>query len=270
MKVRGIFCGLALVLGSTQLQAVSFPGPDGFGYLGTEIPLNLRDVSATGFDAGLDNADDDTSVVPVGFSFEYYGATYTEVEISSNGFVSFTQTGGSECCSGESIPDSSTPNNMIAGFWEDLDPGEGGIIRTETLGSPGSRQFVIGFYDVPDNDDPANVVNTFEVILHETTNDIELAIQDVQFDDVDDKVVGIENADGTDGIEVIFVESGDPGFSNGDSIIADQGYCFSAGGTLCGIAPAAPALAVPVFNAWSVVILSGLLTLIGLLAVPRS
>jgi hypothetical protein len=219
------FC---LFVSAANVYAVPFPGPDSFGYTGTAIPLNLRDVSVTGTDVGLDSADDAVAVVPIGFTFEYYGVSYTQVEISSNGFITFSPTGNSECCSGESIPNTSSPNNYIAGWWEDLDPGAGGIIRTGLIGAPGSRVFVVGFYNVRDYDDPTHVVNTFEIILHEGTNDIELAIQDIQFDDVDNKVVGIENLDGTDGIEIIYVTSNDPAYSNGDSVISNQGYYFSS------------------------------------------
>jgi len=106
------------------------------------------------------------------------------------------------------------------------------------------------------NDAPDNVVNKFEIILHEATGDIELAIEDIQFDDVDDKVVGIENTDGTDGIEVIFVESGDPTYTNGDSVISNQGYCFSSGGTVCGAALAGDARNIPAASPIGLALLS--------------
>ncbi len=215
-------------------SAIPFPGPDAFGYTGSEILFNLRDVSATGSDIGLDNEDDSVSVVSIGFDFNFYGVNYSEVEVSSNGFMSFTQTGNDACCSGQTI---ATPggriDNFIAGYWEDLDPSEGGIIRTQTLGAVGSREFVVGFYEVRDNDDPDNSINTFEMILHEITNDIELQLAQIQFENEDDKVIGIENLDGTDGLELAFYEESDP-FSNGDILFANEGYCISVGDTNCG------------------------------------
>ncbi len=248
---------------STSAQAVSFPGPDSYGYEGTLIPLNLRDVSTTGTDVGLDNVDDDTATTPIGFTFNYYGNNYSQVEISSNGFISFSLTGEDGCCSGDSIPDTDAPNNLIAGWWEDLDPSEGGIIRAQTLGTPGNREFIVGFYDVADYDDP-DVINTFEIILHEATGDIELAIKDVQFDDVDDKVTGIENADGTDGIEVIFVDSDDPNYANGESVLSNQGYCFSTSGTACGSA-VSEARSIPTLSSLGILLLGTALLVTGLL-----
>ena len=155
-------------------NAAAFPGPDTFGYSGTMIPFNLRDVSGTGANIGLDNSDDDTAVVSIGFTFSFYGANYTEIEVSTNGFGSFSQTGNAGCCSGDPIPTAGRIDNFIASFWQDHDPSEGGTIRTETSGAAGSREFVLGFYDVKDFDDPDNVEGTWEMILHETSNDIEL------------------------------------------------------------------------------------------------
>lgn len=260
-RISVLLFGLVI---STLALAVPFPGPDGFGYTGTLIPLNLRDVTATGVNVGLDDADDDVATVPIGFTFYYYGTPYTQVEVSSNGFMTFSPTGASRCCSGETIPTAGDPENYIAGWWEDLDPGEGlpteGLIRAQTTGSPGSRQFVMGFYDVRDNDDPSNVINTFEMILHESTNDIELQILTIQFDDVDSKVTGIENSTGTDGIEVVFLLSSDPGFSNGDAVISNQGYCFSTSTNNC-IALENVAIPVPALSLWGIITLLGVMTI---------
>lgn len=89
---------------STSAQAVSFPGPDSYGYEGTLIPLNLRDVSTTGTDVGLDNVDDDTATTAIGFTFNYYGNNYSQVEISSNGFISFSLTGKTDAAAATQYP----------------------------------------------------------------------------------------------------------------------------------------------------------------------
>ncbi|HJQ80435.1 MAG TPA: hypothetical protein VJ828_10795, partial [Lacipirellulaceae bacterium] len=149
-----------------------------------------------------------------------------QVEISTNGFITFTPTGSSHCCSGESIPNSDSPNNFIAGWWEDLDPTEGGIIRRQTLGPAGAREFVVGYYQVRDNDDPENSINTMELILHEASGNIELQYGQIQFEDVDNKVVGIENTSGTDGIEILFMPSNAP-FPNGHIVYRNQGFLIS-------------------------------------------
>ena len=82
----------------------------------------------------------------LGFSFEFYGILYSDFRISSNGFITLGPNLESQgCCTGQPIPQTSSPNNFIAGFWEDLNVPQGNI-RFQTLGSPGSRQLVVGFY----------------------------------------------------------------------------------------------------------------------------
>ena len=207
--------------------SLPLPGPDAFGNSISNTQFNLRNVEATGNNVGLDNADDSTATQGIGFDFLFFGTSYSNVEISSNGFLTFTPTGNAGCCSGQSIPTAGGAiNNFIAGYWEDLAPASGGVVRTQTSGLAGSREFVVGFYDVADLDDPVNSINTFEMILHEGTNNIELQYGQIQFENVDDKVIGIENADGTDGLELLFVPSTAP-LNNGDLLLTNQGFLIS-------------------------------------------
>jgi len=83
-----------------------------------------------------------------------------------------------------------------------MDPSVGGTIRYQTLGSEGSRQFVIGFYNVPYCCEPGYYPATFEIILHEGTNNIELQYGSTP--SITTTSVGIENFDGTDGLQVAY------------------------------------------------------------------
>ncbi len=232
----------ALLILPVNVFAAAFPGPDNFGYTGTAIPLNLRDISTTGTDVGLDGTDDVTRTVTIGFSFEFYGATYTQIIISSNGFISFGPGSSSHCCNGYPIPTAGGAENYIAGWWTDLYPRSGGIIRTQLIGTTGNREFIIGFYDVGFFGS-ASTRNTFEIILHEGSNNVEIAISDVKFDGNHNMVAGIENADGSDGIEIEFVDHSNTTYSDGDSVISNQGYLFS-------ITP------IPTLNEWGMIIFS--------------
>jgi hypothetical protein len=216
----------AFLSGFAPCHAALPPATDAFGYSGVPVPYDLRDVSATGFNVGLDNSDDATAVVPIGFTFWFYGQPYTEVEISSNGFISFTPTGASGCCSGQSIPSPGGVDNFIAGYWEDLFPGGGGAVRTQTLGPVGAREFVVGYYNVPDLDFPAESINTFEIILYESSHAIELQYDQIQYDRVDNKVVGIENFNGTDGIQLLYVPAS-ASLNNGDLLLSEEGYLIT-------------------------------------------
>jgi hypothetical protein len=194
---------LTTVLILTSLQpasATDFPGPDAFGYVATMIPGTLRDVSATGTFVLL--SDDQVSgAISIPFPFQFYGVAVTELFISSNGFVTFTATGNAGCCSGQLIPSPSGPNNLIAGFWEDLNAPAGNIRYAlhGTVGPPGDRQFVVGFYSISHYFDGPRV--TFEIILHEKGSAIELQYGAAPSDG-GTHTVGIENADGTIGLQI--------------------------------------------------------------------
>jgi hypothetical protein len=159
----------------------------------------LRDVSATG--AFVPLGDDQLSApLPIGFSFEFYGISYSDFRISSNGFITLGPNLESQgCCTGQAIPQPFSPNNFVAGFWEDLNAPQGNI-RFQTLGSPGGRQLVVGFYGVPHFFFGPPV--TWEVVLHEASNNIEIHCVDCPSDG-GLHTIGIEDPTGTIGLEVL-------------------------------------------------------------------
>ena len=202
------------VLGLTTAQpaaAVSFPGPDAFGYKGAEIANNLRNISASGTFLSL--GDDQVSgAISLGFNFDFYGNTYSQVYVSSNGFLTFNPGSDDGCCSGPSLPNgSSNPSNLVAGFWNDLNNPQGNI-RYQTTGSPGSQKFVVGFYNVPIFFDGPQV--TFEMILHEGSNNIELQYGAAP-NDGSSVTIGITNNGSTDALTLVNADFNlDVGVSN--------------------------------------------------------
>jgi hypothetical protein len=202
------------VLGLTTAQpaaAVSFPGPDAFGYRATEIANNLRDISASGTFLPL-NDDAVSGAISLGFNFDFYGNTYSQVYVSSNGFLTFNPGSSNGCCNGQSLPNgSSNPSNLVAGFWNDLNNPQGNI-RYQTTGSPGSQKFVVGFYNVPIFFDGPQV--TFEMILHEGSNNIELQYGAAP-NDGSSVTIGITNNGSTDALTLVNADFNlDVGVSN--------------------------------------------------------
>ena len=108
--------------GVTYNTEAAWPGPDGFGYMGTACMYDWIDISATGAVVLLG---DDTfdGPLPIGFTFPYYGATYNDFYVASNGYIQFGA-GSSDLGNDCPIPSANTPNNMIALMWDDLDPGD--------------------------------------------------------------------------------------------------------------------------------------------------
>lgn len=200
---------------------------DNFGYKLTSLEFQLKNIQETGHDIGLDLADDAAVIVPIGFSFSFYGIEYTEVEVSSNGFITFTPTADAVCCDGEAIPQTGGElDNFVAGYWQDFDLSQGGTIRTLNQEVNGQQIFTIGFYQLADNDSPEEAISTFEITLYKESDDIEIQYGKVQYDAIDDKVMGIENYDGSDGIELAFY-SANADMETGTILHQEVGYCFS-------------------------------------------
>ena len=119
--------------------------------------------------------DDCTQVgLPIGFSFTFFGNTYTTFNVSSNGFIGFSIFPQSGCCSGGDIPAADALNNLIAAAWTDLDPSSGGGIFYETRGRAPSRYLVVAYQNLPWYSEYGTNRVTTQIILYEGTNAIEI------------------------------------------------------------------------------------------------
>ncbi|HET9325731.1 MAG TPA: S8 family serine peptidase, partial [Candidatus Eisenbacteria bacterium] len=104
-------------------------GPDRFGYEWKDShspggpTFNWVEISSIGTPVPIWGDDWNSGPVPIGFSFPYYGNTFSNLRICSNGFISFTNDGAP--FSHQPLPTPFAPENMLAAFWADLwtDPG---------------------------------------------------------------------------------------------------------------------------------------------------
>ncbi len=124
------------------------------------------------------NCDDCTSgLVPIGFTFRFFDTDYAQINISSNGFVGFSPTMEHGCCSGAPIPSADIVGGVIAAAWTDLNPEDSPLAPTsvtyETRGDAANRAFVVSFNQVPCYSARCLPVTT-QIVLHETTNAIEI------------------------------------------------------------------------------------------------
>jgi hypothetical protein len=142
--------------------------------------------------------------VPIGFDFTFYGNSFSEIQISSNGLLRL----GSDvplldgCCWGRQIPADDMYNNIIAVAWTDLIPSAPGDIAFETQGTAPHRKFVVQWNNVPEQRDPAPMVPghvTAQLVLSEGSNDITIYTTSMDFTGETHFVTqGIENADGSE------------------------------------------------------------------------
>ncbi len=186
-------------------------GPDQFGYfwVDSDAPggptFDWIDISSSGIDitAGLK---DDNYIGPfeLGFEFPYYGLTYDKIYVASNGMIGFDSTGLKTRLK-KPIPTDSVPNNMICWLWDDLNPVDADVPEARVYMDTTGGQCVIMFHNYPEYGAMAGDVINAEVIL---MPDGSIKIQYLDFAsgfDAASATIGIENADGTDGLEVAYL-----------------------------------------------------------------
>lgn len=129
------------------------------------------------------NLSDDvwSGVVNIGFTFSFYGNNVSQCVIGSNGILSFnTGNAGGFCPWGlngqGTLPSTAnlpaTRNAIMPGY-SDINPGLGGNIQYQTLGSAPNRRFVVLWREIPAFSCGAAQCNYFGIILYEGTNVIE-------------------------------------------------------------------------------------------------
>jgi len=176
-------------------------GPDGFGYVfyDSDHPsgpsFEWIDAS-TGTVLTLD--DEDYTLIDLPFPFPYYQEILNQIYVSSNGFLSST---GVSDYSNDSLPDT-TKHNIIAAFWDDLDPSSGGTVYY--LSTPDYA--VIEWYQVPGY--YSGGPYTFEVVLYPNGNIVFNSLQ--MMDPIDESTTGIQGADGSNDYYLLYSYNGNP------------------------------------------------------------
>ncbi len=104
-------------------------GPDTFGYtwIDSDEPggptYAWTDISGVGTSVGFPSYTDDGNVgpVPIGFNFPFYGNTFSELYVCSNGWLSFTNS-TLQTYTNQPLPNngSTVPENLLAVWWDDM------------------------------------------------------------------------------------------------------------------------------------------------------
>ncbi len=166
----------------------------------TLAPIAHAPVSGTGI-AGPAGDDVTSASITLPFTFNFYGAPYTNVFISTNGYIMLGTNGGAGCCSGQVFPSATTPNNVIALGWEDFNTGSGGNIDYFSLTAP--NRFVVRWNGVAryQGSSIPGAAMTGEIILYQT-GVIELHATSITTGPADLTTMGIENSTGTQAVVV--------------------------------------------------------------------
>lgn len=135
---------------------------------GTQVLINIDDTW--------------TPVIPLPFCFEFFGNTYNQMVIGSNGILSFNTSLAGGFCQWQitgSSPNTSAYDQCIMAPYQDIDPsiGSSSDVRYQIYGTSPCREFVVSWYNVPMYSSSCNsLLASSQVVLHETTNIIDIYI----------------------------------------------------------------------------------------------
>jgi hypothetical protein len=180
-------------------------GPDNFGYvwIDSDEPdgpaFNWVDISSIGtpIDFGADIDDGNSGPIALGFTFPFYGNDFNSINVCTNGWASFTDESSVEY-GNPPIPDPEAPNNMLAPFYDDLNFENGG---TGYFYTNNADSAIITWDHVPDWRQEG--IFTFQIILVRPAG-ITYQYFEMGPGRLIECTIGIENSDGTDGLEVAY------------------------------------------------------------------
>ncbi len=190
-------------------------GPDTFGYewIDSDEPggpiFNWVDITGVGTpipssqwtgSGGTPNADDGRTTVPLPFSFSYYGADYTSIKLVTNGWMSFETSSTLTSFTNSPIPSTGTtaPNNALYPWWDDLDLRTSGTVHYYDDAANG--RFIIQYTNVPHYGTTEPGTYSFQVLIY-ANGSIVCQYLDMQ-QTINSATIGIENADGSTGLQV--------------------------------------------------------------------
>ena len=152
-----------------------------------------------------------SEVVDLGFDFCFFGGTYDQIIIGSNGVLSFEIENANGYNGWSLDADDTIPNSTnvtladanIFGVSHDINPNTCGDINYMVLGSSPSRQFVVNYSEVCHfGSSCSENTTTSQIILYESSNTIDINIFDkplcVDWNE-GLAAVGVQNMDGTIG-----------------------------------------------------------------------
>jgi len=172
-----------------------------------------------------------SSVIPLPFTFCFYGSAYNNLVVGANGVLSFnTSLAGTTCpwSFSASIPSSSLIGNAIFGAYHDIDPSVAttGNINYTVIGTSPCRTFVLNYNNIKQYD-CNNLSTTQQIVLYEATNVVEVYILNKPTCtswNGGRAVIGLQNSNGSQGITP-------PGRNTGSWSTSNEAWRFTPNGT---------------------------------------
>jgi hypothetical protein len=195
-------------------------GPDAGGYYAYSSDDSLFeqapkyewfDIGAVGTQIPRNSNGDFTQTVTLPFSFTYYDTTYTQLRISSDGWVAFGS-GTQVSYNNQPLPNDDNVTCMVAPFWDDLfAPGTSNTARLLYYNDAAHHRFIAQWDQVGHYSDSTDR-ETFQVILYDpayfptASGNGEFAFQYNTIVESSSMTVGIENRSENIGTQYVYNE----------------------------------------------------------------
>ena len=163
--------------GSLVIEDCSSSGSNITGGINLNSPTVIPTLSDDSF----------SGPVPIGFNFVFYGNSFNQCTIGSNGIISFNMANANGYCPWAlggvgTLPSAGTAVtlNAIMPAYQDMNPSAGvspnGNIQYQTIGTAPNRKLVILYREIGAFSCGISECNYIGIILYETSNDIEVHI----------------------------------------------------------------------------------------------
>ena len=175
MRKRNVLLVLFICVKFLNAQIITTPDTTVCGNYTTTLQALSAETSSM-------NTDDlHGAVLPIGFTFNFYGQAYTQLVISGNGYVTFDLSQANTYSPWPiniAIPNpGSMPENAIMAPWHDINTGVSGYINYGMTGVAPNRIFTITWCSIAMFSCTADLF-TSQVVLYEGSDKIEMFIQD--------------------------------------------------------------------------------------------
>ena len=121
----------------------------------------------------IEDDDEISTALPIGFSFTYNGVAYTQFKASSNGWMTFNTATTGNANFNDLSGAATAIRPILAPLWEDLDGTTSGVATYLTSGAPGSQVFTMEWLNWEWNYEADVAVISFQVKLYQATGVIE-------------------------------------------------------------------------------------------------
>jgi hypothetical protein len=192
---------------------MDFGGPDNFGFTWQDSDepggpvftwVNIVDI---GIEVTWEHGDSDdghTNPIPMGMTFNFYGANYDSMVISTNGWVSFLRAPDDPFGFVDNgvMPSNDELQTLLAVDWDNLDGGNSG--HCYYYHNTAANSFIVSWVNWSHKPEPTNQ-HDFQLILNGSDGTITFQYGSGTFQN--DVTIGIENEAGDDGLVAVFNES---------------------------------------------------------------